>query len=145
VRRLPYLLLSIVMWSSSSLAVEIRAQAPADTALYAVSYLEVMPSARAAADAAIKRYRDTSRQENGYVRVELLEQVAWPGHFAIIDKKPEGSQGLNAGCRARGSFVTFVVVVGPSCLSWFEALSSLRALRALRSMSSALRILWTNP
>ena len=69
---------------SSSLAVEIRAQAPV-TALYAVSYVEVMPSARASAVAAVKRYRDTSRQENGYVRVQLLEQVARPGHFAIIE------------------------------------------------------------
>ena len=69
---------------SSSLAVEIRAQAPV-TALYAVSYVEVMPSARASAVAAVKQYRDTSRQENGYVRVQLLEQVARPGHFAIIE------------------------------------------------------------
>jgi quinol monooxygenase YgiN len=77
-------LLSLVIFSPS-LAVELRAQAPADTALYAVSYVEVMPSARAAAVAAIKQYRDTSRQENGFVRVELLEQVARPGHFAIIE------------------------------------------------------------
>jgi quinol monooxygenase YgiN len=66
-------------------AAELCAQAPADTELYAVSYVDIMPSARAAMVAAVKQYRDTSRQENGYVRVELLEQVAWPGHFAIIE------------------------------------------------------------
>jgi quinol monooxygenase YgiN len=84
VHRLPCLLLSLVI-GSLSFAEEIRAQAPADTALYAVSYVEVVPSARTAAVAAVKQYRDTSRQENGYVRVELLEQVARPGHFAIIE------------------------------------------------------------
>jgi len=77
-------LLGLVAFSSS-LAAELRAQAPADTALYAVSYVEIMPSARAATVAAVKRYRDTSRQENGYVRVELLEQVGRPGHFAVVE------------------------------------------------------------
>ena len=81
---MPCLLLSLVMFSSSP-AVEIRAQGPGDTALYAVSYVEVMPSARTVAVAAIKQYRDMSRRENGYVRIELLEQVVRPGHFAIIE------------------------------------------------------------
>jgi len=69
----------------SSLGLQIRARAPADAALYAVSYVEVIPSARATAAAALKQYRETSRQEDGYVRVELLEQVGRPGHFAIIE------------------------------------------------------------
>ena len=62
--RLLYLLLSIVMLPSS-LAVQIHTQATADTALYAVSYVEVLPSARAAMVAALKQYRDTSRREDG--------------------------------------------------------------------------------
>lgn len=82
--RLRSLLLTIVMLPSS-LGVQIHAQAPADTALYAVSYVEVMPSARAAMVAALKQYRDTSRKEDGYVRFELLEQVGRPGHFAIVE------------------------------------------------------------
>jgi quinol monooxygenase YgiN len=69
----------------SSLWVQIHAQTPADTARYAVSYVEVMRSARAATVAALKQYHDTSRQEDGYVRFELLEQVGRPGHFAIIE------------------------------------------------------------
>jgi quinol monooxygenase YgiN len=84
VHRLRCLLLSLVVCSSVP-AAEIRAQAPAETARYAVSYVDVLPSARAAAVASVKRYRDASRQENGYVRVELLEQVGRPGHFAIIE------------------------------------------------------------
>jgi quinol monooxygenase YgiN len=61
------------------------AQTPADTARYAVSYVEVMPAARAAAVAALERYHDASRQDDGYVRFELLEQVDRPGHFTIIE------------------------------------------------------------
>ena len=56
-----------------------------DTALYAVSYVEVMPSARAAMVAALTQYRDTSRKEDGYVRFELLEQVDRSGHVAVVE------------------------------------------------------------
>jgi len=48
-------------------------------------YMQVMPSGRAATIAALRQYRDTSRHEDGYVRVELLEQVGRLGHFAIIE------------------------------------------------------------
>ena len=71
---------------SSSVAVQLQAQTSADAARYAVSYVEVMPSARAAMVAALKQYREASRQEAGYVRVDLLEQVARPGHFAIVER-----------------------------------------------------------
>jgi quinol monooxygenase YgiN len=84
VHRLPCLLLSIVVFPSS-LGSQIQAQGPADTALYAVSYIEVMSSARTATVTALKQYRDTSHQEDGYVRFELLEQIGRPGHFAIIE------------------------------------------------------------
>jgi quinol monooxygenase YgiN len=71
---------------TSSLGAQIQAQPAADTALYAVSYVEIMPSARAAMVAALKQYRDASRMEDGYVRFDLLEQDARPGHFAIIER-----------------------------------------------------------
>ena len=97
--RLPYLLLGIVMLPSC-FGAHIHAQTPADTALYAVSYVEVMPSAMAAAVAALKQYHDASRQEDGYVRFDLLEQVGRPGHFAIIemwkDEKTFNGHGMAA-------------------------------------------------
>ena len=71
---------------ASSLGVQLQAQPSPDTARYAVSYVEVMPSARAAMVAALKQYREASRQEAGYVRVDLLEQIARPGHFAIVER-----------------------------------------------------------
>jgi quinol monooxygenase YgiN len=64
---------------------QIDGQAPADTALYAVAYIEVMPATRAAMVAALKQYRGTSREEGGYVRFELLEQIGRPGHFAVVE------------------------------------------------------------
>jgi len=99
VHRLLYLVFGIVMLPPC-VFVQIHAQTPADMARYAVSYVEVMPSARAAAVAALKRYHDTSRREDGYVRVELLEQVGRPGHFAIIetwkDQKTYDAHGMAA-------------------------------------------------
>jgi quinol monooxygenase YgiN len=62
-----------------------RADAPVDTTFYAVSYVEVMPSSTAKAIAALKQYRDASRQQEGYVRYDLFEQVGRPGHFAIVE------------------------------------------------------------
>jgi len=62
-----------------------RAQTPADTALYAVSYVDVMPSARGSMVTTLKQYRDASRKDDGYVGMNLLEQVGWPGHFAVIE------------------------------------------------------------
>lgn len=82
--RLLYLLLGIGMLASSS-AVQIRAQAPGGDAAYAVSYVEVMPSARAAMIATLKQYRDTSATEDGYVRFDLLEQIGRPGHFVVVE------------------------------------------------------------
>ena len=98
-RRLLCLLLSILMLPFS-LVVPIHAQAPGDTALYAVSYVEVMPSARRAMVSALKQYRDSSRQEDGYVRFDLLEQVGRSGHFAIVemwkDQKAFDAHGMAA-------------------------------------------------
>lgn len=70
---------------ASSLGVQIDAQAAPDAALYAVTYVEIMPSARAAMVAALKQYRDGSRKEDGHIRVELLEQLGRPGHFAVVE------------------------------------------------------------
>ena len=61
------------------------AQAPADPTVYATSYVEVMPSARAAAIAALKQFREASRKQEGYGRLDLFEQIGWPGHFAIFE------------------------------------------------------------
>jgi quinol monooxygenase YgiN len=82
--RLLYLLLGIGILSFSS-DTPIRAQTPAGDAVYAVSYVDATPSGRSRMIAALKQYRDASRKDAGYVRVDLLEQVGRPGHFAVIE------------------------------------------------------------
>src|SRR2546425_10639537 len=82
--RLLHLLLTTVL-VSSSLGPETRADAQADTAFYAVSYIEVMASANAKAIGALRQYRDASRKQEGYVRLELFEQVGRPDRFAVIE------------------------------------------------------------
>ena len=82
--RVLHLLLAAVMVSAGAGA-QTRDNAPADTAAYAVSYVEVMASAKAPAITALKQYRDASRKDDGFVRLEIFEQVGRPGHFAIVE------------------------------------------------------------
>jgi quinol monooxygenase YgiN len=83
--RLIHLLIGSLLMSSGLAAPQNRAEAPADTAFYAVSYVEVMPSSRPAAITALKHYREASLKDDGYVRFEIFEQVGRPGHFGIIE------------------------------------------------------------
>jgi quinol monooxygenase YgiN len=101
-KHLLYLLLSAVMLSSSLWA-QIRADAPPDTIVHAVSYVEVMPSFEEAAMAALRQYRDTSRKDEGYLRFEFFEQIGRPGHLAIVetwtDQKAFDAHGMAAHTR----------------------------------------------
>jgi autoinducer 2-degrading protein len=63
----------------------LRGQAPTEPTFYAVAYVDVMPSARTAVVAAMKQYRGASAKEEGYLRLDLFEQIGWPGHFAIVE------------------------------------------------------------
>ncbi len=84
--RLPCLLFGVLaVVLSSSPAVPIHAQEGADTARYAVTYVSVRPSARMAAIAAFRQYREASRKEAGFVRFELFEQLGPQGNFAIVE------------------------------------------------------------
>jgi len=68
--------------------------------VHAVSYVDVMPASRAPAVAALKQYRDSSRKDDGYVRVEFFEQIGRPGHFAVLetwkDQKASDAHGMAA-------------------------------------------------
>lgn len=63
----------------------LRPQAPADTTFYSVAYVDILPASRAAAITAIKQYRENSRKDDGFVRLEFFEQAGRPGHFSIIE------------------------------------------------------------
>jgi quinol monooxygenase YgiN len=60
-------------------------QTPTDTTFYAVAYLDVMPASRSAAVTAFKQYRDASRKDEGFVRLELFEMSGRPGHLCLIE------------------------------------------------------------
>jgi quinol monooxygenase YgiN len=62
-----------------------QGDALAGTAAYLVSYVEVTPSSRSTAVAALTAYREASRKDDGYIRVELFEQIGRSGHFAIVE------------------------------------------------------------
>jgi quinol monooxygenase YgiN len=66
-------------------AVVLGAQAPADTTFYSVAYVDIAPASRAAAITTLKQYREASRQDSGFGRIEFFEQVGRPAHFSIIE------------------------------------------------------------
>jgi len=61
------------------------AQAPADTAVYAVAYVDVIGSGQPAAVAALKSYRQAISREAGHLRTDVLDQVGRPGHFVVVE------------------------------------------------------------
>ncbi len=69
----------------SGFGAEARAQVPADTTVYTVTYVEVAPSASGTMASAFKQYRDASRREDGYVRFDLREQVGRLGLFSVVE------------------------------------------------------------
>lgn len=75
-RRVLFLLISTVLHG---------AQTPADTTFYSVAYVDIAPASRTTAIAAFKQYREASRQDGGFVRVEFFEQAGRPAHFSIIE------------------------------------------------------------
>ena len=84
-RRLSNILL-VLVFSVFNATAQNRGPTTTDPAFYAVSYVEVMPSSKAAAVAALKQYRDASRKDEGYVSVEVHEQIGRSAHFVVLEK-----------------------------------------------------------
>jgi len=61
------------------------AQTPPDSTAYSVAYVDIAPASRTAAITAIKQYRDASRKDEGFQRIEFFEQAGRPAHFCIIE------------------------------------------------------------
>lgn len=62
----------------------VSAQRPATATAYTVAYVDVMASARPMAVDALTQYRRASLAE-GAVRIDLFEQVGWPGRFLVVE------------------------------------------------------------
>ena len=79
------LFLAIGLLLTSGLGLQVRPDAPADSSFYAVSYVETRSSSTKEASEALRRYRDTSRKVEGFVRIEFFEQIGRPGHFVVLE------------------------------------------------------------
>lgn len=67
-------------------AVFLGAQTPPGGAdAYSVAYVDVVPASREVAVAALRQYREESRKDEGFVRIEFFEQIDRPGHFSIVE------------------------------------------------------------
>ena len=73
-----------------SAAILLPAQAPPDSTAYSVAYVDILPASRTAAIAALKQYRDASRKDDGFQRIEFFERSGWPAHFCILETWANG-------------------------------------------------------
>ena len=65
------------------------AQAPAppaaDGPIHAVTYVEVMPTARGEGVAALKRYGEATRKEDGNLRCEVVTRIGQPHQLVVLE------------------------------------------------------------
>ena len=65
------------------------AQAPAPPVIegpvHAVTYVEVMPTQRADGIAALKRYREAARKEDGNLRCEVVSRIGQPHQLVVLE------------------------------------------------------------
>jgi quinol monooxygenase YgiN len=59
--------------------------ADADEAVYSVTYVDVMPAARASAAAALRTYRTAAAAEHGNRAALALQETTHPGRFVIVE------------------------------------------------------------
>ena len=57
----------------------------ADTARYAVAYVEVTPAGVPQATKAFQTYRQAAAGETGFVAFDLFEQLGRPGHLVLVE------------------------------------------------------------
>ena len=67
-----------------------RAQAAPDT-VYALTTLDVSPSATLQTIALLTQYRDTARKQAGNISVDLLQETGLLNHFAIHESRSNRS------------------------------------------------------
>ena len=99
------LLASIVALACFGADVALDAQAPADSTVYPVAYVDVMPASKSAAVAAFKAYREASAREAGHLRIDLFEQIGRPAHFAVVESwRDQAAFDAHAGSPASKQF-----------------------------------------
>jgi quinol monooxygenase YgiN len=78
------LVVSLVL-TSTVVSAQTPASAPGASTFFAVSYVETSAASAPAAAAALRRYRDASRTQDGFVSIQFFEQAGRPGHFVVIE------------------------------------------------------------
>jgi len=53
--------------------------------IYSVTYVEVLPTAKADAVMLLRRYRDAAQKEGGNLRCEVVQRIDQPHQFAILE------------------------------------------------------------
>jgi autoinducer 2-degrading protein len=77
------LLLSVLL--APGFGLQVQPDASADPTFHAVSYVEVSAASTRTAIDALRRYRDANRQRDGFISIEIFEQIGRPGHFVVLE------------------------------------------------------------
>jgi autoinducer 2-degrading protein len=77
------LLLSVLL--APGFGLQVQPDASADPTFHAVSYVEVGATSTRTAIDALRRYRDVNRQRDGFISIEIFEQIGRPGHFVVLE------------------------------------------------------------
>jgi quinol monooxygenase YgiN len=56
-----------------------------DNAVYVVTYVDVMPNSVTPGAALLQKYRSASREENGNLRFDVLQEISRPNRFAVLE------------------------------------------------------------
>jgi quinol monooxygenase YgiN len=78
-------LLALGLVVTAGAGADARAQTVADGRVYAVTYVEVMPSSVGDAVRLIARYRDATRRQEGNVRCEVVQRIGHPHQLVVLE------------------------------------------------------------
>jgi quinol monooxygenase YgiN len=77
------LLLSVLL--APGFGLQVQPDASADPTFHAVTYVEVRAASTRTAIDALRRYRDVNRTRDGFISIEIFEQIGRPGHFVVLE------------------------------------------------------------
>lgn len=83
-RVMSFLLTMLLLGAIGDAAAQAPAQ-PIEGNIYSVTYVEVMPTSRADGLAALKRYREASRKEDGNLRCEVASRIGQPHQLVVLE------------------------------------------------------------
>ena len=76
--------LAILLAIAAMPIVPMQTASAQDNAVYAVSYIDVAPSARATATTLLQQFANASRKDAGNMRFDILQRMAPSNQFAIV-------------------------------------------------------------